>query len=357
MALHVLSMCSRSLELVLCLALATLGCTSPVATTAAPVRLGPAPASAAPAPPAREARRALIDSISATLRERYIDPDVAERMIESLHEHWERGKYDTADDGALAKLVRADLQAVSHDEHVGLYFGAGGAASARGPGPRTSRRPGGDRKFGFGPSQHLSGNVALLPIFNLVPAEEDAAQQAIADSMSQVADAAALIIDLRHNNGGRTATLALVVSYLLDGPPVLLARVERRYDRASYELWTRAEVKGRRFGGKKPLYLLTSARTFSGGEGLARNLQALGRAKVVGETTRGSAYLREMIELGGEFRLGVSVAQMISPLTRGSRRNGVGVIPDVSVPADRALEEAHRHALEELARSSGASAG
>jgi retinol-binding protein 3 len=173
----------------------------------------------APMPPVRQARRALIDSISATLRERYLDPVVAERMIESLHQHWERGDYDSADDGSLAQLVRADLRAVSHDEHLGLFFGAGGAVGARGPGPGASGGSG-DRSFGFGPSQRLSGNVALLPIFNFVPANEQVVEEAIADFLTEVADAAALIIDLRDNNGGRAPTVALVISYLLDGPPV-----------------------------------------------------------------------------------------------------------------------------------------
>jgi len=342
------SMSFRSLKLLLCLALTLLGC---VSSPAARLKAGPVPT--APAPPVREARRALIDSIGATLRERYVDPDVAERMIESLHQHWERGDYDTHDDGAFTKRVSADLRAVSHDEHLALDFGAADAVAA--PGTGGPGGSGSDGRFGFGPSQRLSGNVALLPIFGFVPAQDEAVQESIADSLTQVADAAALIIDLRDNNGGRAPTVALVISYLLDGPPILLDRVERRYDHSSYELWTHAEVKGTRFGGKKPLYVLTSVHTFSGGEGLAYDLQVLGRAKVIGETTRGGANPPQMFELGGGFRVLVPVARSINAVTHSSWE-GVGVIPDVSVPADRALDEAHRHALKDLARS-GESAG
>jgi C-terminal processing protease CtpA/Prc len=181
-------------------------------------------------------------------------------------------------------------------------------------------------------------------------------QAGIADCLTEVADAAALILDLRENNGGRVPTFALIISYFLDGPPMLLSRVERRYDHSSYEVWTRADVKGTRFGGKKPLYVLTSARTFSGGEGLAFYLQRLGRAKVVGETTRGGAHPPEMIELGNDFRLAVPVAKATYSAAHGTWE-GVGVIPDVPVAADQALQEAHRLALDELARSSGRSAG
>jgi hypothetical protein len=63
-----------------------------------------------------------------------------------------------------------------------------------------------------------------------------------------------------------------------------------------------------------------------------------------------------MIELGNDFRLGVPVAKAIYTVTHGTWE-GVGVIPDVPVTAEHALEEAHRRALEALARSSGESGG
>ncbi|GAA1459160.1 S41 family peptidase [Nocardiopsis exhalans] len=45
-----------------------------------------------------------------------------------------------------------------------------------------------------------------------------------------------------------------------------------------------------RFGGEKPLAVLTSATTFSGAEELAYDLQRHGRATVVGERTGGGAH-------------------------------------------------------------------
>jgi hypothetical protein len=297
-------------------------------------------------PGLREQRRPVLDALSATLRERYVDPAIAERMVAAVDEHWQRGDYDAlADDAAFAAAVTADLQQVSGDVHLALEVRPPDTA----PPPR---RP--DSHYGFGPSQRLTGNVAVLPIFGFVPLKGEPEQQALADALSGVTDAAALIVDLRENNGGRAPTMAIVASYFFDGPPLLLMRVERRYDGASYELWTEAEVRGTRFGGSKPLFLLTSASTFSGGEALADQLQARGRALVIGETTRGGVNLVERRELGAGFVLVVPSSIGISGVPQHTRQGGV--VPDVQVPAAQALEEAHRRALEVLAqggRSSG----
>lgn len=51
----------------------------------------------------------------------------------------------------------------------------------------------------------------------------------------------------------------------------------------------------------------------------------------------------------GGFVLAVPWGRAINPIT-GTNWEGVGVVPDVAVPADEALETAHRLALERLGR-------
>ena len=46
--------------------------------------------------------------------------------------------------------------------------------------------------------------------------------------------------------------------------------------------------------GKPPVYVLTSAHTWSGGEGLAYILQEHHRAEIIGETTVGAAGIRKV---------------------------------------------------------------
>ena len=54
----------------------------------------------------------------------------------------------------------------------------------------------------------------------------------------------------------------LVASYLFDRPTQLNAVWTRRTG-ITEEFWTRDTVPGRRFGGTKPVYVLTSSATFS----------------------------------------------------------------------------------------------
>jgi C-terminal processing protease CtpA/Prc len=85
--------------------------------------------------------------------------------------------------------------------------------------------------------------------------------------------------------------------------------------------------------------VLTSERTFSGGEELAYDLQSLGRARVVGETTGGGAHPREAFDLTPHLQLHVPIARSINAVT-GTNWEGVGVVPDVGCPAEEALSRA-----------------
>ena len=99
-------------------------------------------------------------------------------------------------------------------------------------------------------------------------------------------------------------------------------------------------MPGPRFGKVKPVYVLTGPATFSGAEQLAYDLQQLGRARVIGERTRGGANAREAFVVHPHLEATISVAAAVSPVT-GTNWEGTGVTPDVEVSADEArdLEE------------------
>ncbi|MBC7788868.1 MAG: S41 family peptidase, partial [Anaerolineae bacterium] len=103
-----------------------------------------------------------------------------------------------------------------------------------------------------------------------------------------------------------------------------------------------------RFGPTKPVYLLTSKSTFSAAEGFAYDLQALGRAIIVGEPTGGGAHPYENVKLDEHYVLGLPVSRSVNPIT-GRNWQGTGVRPDVAVPADSAYTVALRLAHERLA--------
>ena len=179
--------------------------------------------------------------------------------------------------------------------------------------------------------------------------DDEQVRQAISSHMSQVADADALLLDLRGNGGGDPATVAVVASYLFDDQPVHLNDMFRRDTGETRQFWTHARVAGKRFGARKPIYVLTSNRTFSGGEELAYDLQSLRRAVIVGETTGGGAHPVQRYPLDDGFSIGVPWGRPINPVTK-TNWEGTGVIPDVKVPAAEALTDAHQRARGELER-------
>jgi hypothetical protein len=98
---------------------------------------------------------------------------------------------------------------------------------------------------------------------------------------------------------------------------------------------------------KKPVFVLTSPMTSSGGEELAYDLQALQRAVIVGEVTGGGANPATPVMIGLKFVVVMPTAQGINPIT-GTNWEGNGVLPDVPVAATAALGRAHALALDRL---------
>ena len=183
--------------------------------------------------------------------------------------------------------------------------------------------------------ERLEGNVMLLDLRVFPPAEMGA--EVFAAAMTVVAQGDALIVDLRENGGG-AETADLLTGYLVEGGSPLTGSYDRPSDtlrHASSPVW----VPGRRFGSSKPLYILTSRRTFSAAEAFAYNLQALGRATIVGEVTGGGAHPFEYRRVHPHFAVDLPEGKVDQPDHR-DQLGGVGVKPDVPVPADEALAKA-----------------
>jgi C-terminal processing protease CtpA/Prc len=92
------------------------------------------------------------------------------------------------------------------------------------------------------------------------------------------------------------------------------------------------------------VYVLTSSKTFSGGEGLAYILQEHRRAEIIGEITAGAANPGRTYRLNALFEVTVPNGKVVTSVRR-SNWEGTGVTPDVIVPAGDALRVAHVRAL------------
>jgi C-terminal processing protease CtpA/Prc len=188
---------------------------------------------------------------------------------------------------------------------------------------------------GFEKLEILPGNVGYLK-FNMF-ADPEVCGPTATTAMAFLENAAALIVDMRDNGGGSPEMVAYVTTYLFD-ERTHLNDLWTRSTGETKQFWTRPELPGKRLG-TQPVYVLTSSRTFSGGEEFTYNLQSLKRATIVGETTGGGAHPVRGVSIDERFMIGVPFARAINPITN-TNWEGTGVTPDVQVPAADALEKA-----------------
>jgi hypothetical protein len=163
--------------------------------------------------------------------------------------------------------------------------------------------------------------------------------------MAFLANADALIVDVRNCRGGSTHTMPLFAGYFF-ASPVSLFDMEFRGDGVTERYWTLPWLPGKRLA-EVPMYILTSGYTFSGAEGFAYRLQVLERATIVGERTAGGANAGGALDVGPIFRAYMPMGRPVDRDTKGNWE-GVGVAPDVAAPAREALAVAHRAALDLL---------
>jgi retinol-binding protein 3 len=278
-------------------------------------------------------RALVINQVLEKLRETYVREDVARTVEQDIRTRATSGDYDgLSDAGLFIKRLTEDLQAASGDKHLVIRLADESPAS-------------GQRGCAFVNVGVLAGNIGYVK-FNAFRSPEICGGIAAA-AMSLVVDCDALILDLRDNLGGDPVMVAFMSSYFFSRP-VHLSDIYEREQHATVESWTLPFVPGSRFVGK-PVFILTSARTFSGAEEFAYDLQMLKRAIVVGEKSGGGAHPALSVRIGGRFEVAVPVARYINPVS-GTNWEGRGVVPDLGVREEVAVQAAYRAALEDVIR-------
>jgi C-terminal processing protease CtpA/Prc len=293
-------------------------------------------------------RRAVIAAAADLIEKRYVDPAKGRSLARVLRR---RGaSLNQTDPETFAEAMTALLRELSRDGHFAVAYRRGGDREPSASAEAAQAEADAERYYGA--VQRLDGGVGYLDlrVFAPVATAADLAQAA----MSLLAQSPALIIDLRRNGGGHGEMAALLSAYVLD-ESVELSGV---YDRPSGTLtrsFSPAVVPGRRFGGRKPLYILISNKTFSAAEAFAYDLQAMQRAVVVGETSGGGAHPFAYRAINERFILSLPEARSINPITDGNWQ-GRGVQPDVATAPDQALQVAIQLALRALPQPQGATA-
>lgn len=288
----------------------------------------------------------VIDETARLLTEHYVFPDLAEQLAGLLRRRLGEGAYTVDSAEELARLVTVDLQSLNGDRHLSLKHHSDPVSPKQGAAVLESIRRDFDNSLGGAPRvELLDGGAAVLELAPMMFPLEWAAEP-LSAALTLVARAQALIVDLRANRGGDPDTVAFVCSHLLDKRTHLNTMYWRDGER-SEQSWSLPHVPGARFGGSKPLYVLSSNDTFSAAEELAYDLQQLGRAVVVGEPTRGGAHPREGWTVHPHLEASIPTGRAINPVS-GTNWEGTGVQPDVSCAAADALDRAHTLALARL---------
>jgi hypothetical protein len=300
-------------------------------------------------------KQAIVDEVASLLNREYIFADTAKKMEEALRAQLKNGGLDkAADASAFARAVSSVLSLVSKDGHIGFAYNPALAEDMRrlqGQSEEDRRKVRERRElearrdnFGFRKVERMAGNVGYLD-FRMFASPDQAGPTAIA-AMNFLAHCDAIIVDLRQNGGGDPAQIQLISTYFFDEPVHLNDLYARAADRTE-NYWTLPFVPGPRASGAD-LYILTSARTFSGAEEFTYNMKNLKRGTVIGETTGGGAHPTASRIVQRDFVLRVPFARAINPYSK-TNWEGTGVTPDIAVPAAEAFDRAYAMAVEKLA--------
>ena len=266
-----------------------------------------------------------VELVRKLIVDRYVFPDVAEKLSAVLAERLAAGAYAEFDDEeSFGAALSADLQSVNGDKHLRLRFKVVAIPDREELFDEAEYRAEAELEgYGIAAVRRLDGNVGLLDIRRLH--QSDVAGPAIVAAMNLLAGTDVLLIDLRRNGGGDPATVALLCSYLFD-EATHLNDIYLREDDSTVQFWTAPYVPGPRFGATKPIYVLTSGDTFSGAEELANNLRELKRATLVGEVTKGGANPGDWHRVTAHLEVKISTGRAINPVS-GTNWEGVGVRP------------------------------
>lgn len=286
----------------------------------------------------------VIEAVANHLETDYVEAElVGMQAAIVLRADFSSGLFEQVSEGsAFAELISARVQELTGDGHLNVEYSEerideGNDAQKAFDEGQLERWYGAQVNYGVRRIERLEGNIGYLDLSVFPPI--DMGGETVAAALTVLADTDALIIDLRRNGGGIGDTADLVASYLFSSERQPLTGIYHRPSDKVVQRFTQPFVSGKRFGPDKPVFVLISAKTFSAAEALAYNLQALGRATIVGEPSGGGAHPFEYMRVHPHFVLWSVTAKSVNPITGGNWQS-VGVQPDIAVKSENALSQA-----------------
>jgi len=287
------------------------------------------------------ANSTIINEVLVLLQERYIFRDKAREAGKHLSNLVKQQYFKEANPEKLAMLLTQELQKITADKHLRVIPPTtspqyASQAELKANFIRNLERYRPKMISGY---QVMEENIGYVDMRYFGGSQESFAQIDILMSSMELMDA--IIFDMRQNSGGSPVGVQYLTSYFFD-EDLLLNQIYSRFDSLTTDLRT-MEINGIQRP-DLPLFILTSKNTFSGAEDFAYNLQSRKRAVVIGDITKGGAHPTREHALTGGFGIRIPFARAINPIT-GTNWEGTGVIPDIKIASDQALDKAKQLAL------------
>ena len=285
-------------------------------------------------------KKELIETVDSLLKGNYVFPELGEKYGQEILELFETGKFnETNDPKEFGEAVTVALHNLTKDKH--FYFRLIEKSDLGEDEQSSLHHP--VRFYSLGKKEHL-GIFRLDWIENEIGYMDyrrfyyqSEAKEALLNAINFLSTANAIIIDLRENQGGTGRLIPLLCSYFLPYPTQLTGTFYK-VENITEEWWTSEKVEGKRLL-DIPLFILINKKTFSAAEQFSYDLKVRKRATFIGEPTKGGAHSVDLFPVGDRFEIYIPTARAINPVT-GSNWEGTGVIPDVQVPSETALDTA-----------------
>lgn len=295
------------------------------------------------------ATRDVVAEMAMLIENNYFDGDKGRRIARDLVRAERAGAFNSySDPRDLAVALTLRLKAA--DRHFNVtWFAAPKANVTSAANDATSGSGFSGRNYGFRAVEMLPGAIGYIDVRTLpyisFRRTDDPARLAADSALQLVSGAAAILLDLRNAVGGYPEMAGYLVSAFVR-PDAEVYNVFRGRGEDHSE---RPAVTYRSPKIDVPVYVLVSGSTASAAESTAYTLQAAKRAIVIGERTSGAANPGGTLPVRDGFNVFISRSTPTNPIT-GTNWEGTGVLPDIEVAADEALERAQVLALQELAK-------
>ncbi len=282
-------------------------------------------------------RDGVLRKVADLVESNYVLADRAKGYADAFRQACRAGTYDALTEAqGFAEKVTADLIAITGDKHLNFRalvssdVGEKAAGSLHHPIRYFRLRV--KENAGFSKLEWIEPGIGYIDLRRFYSFDQ-ARDMAVA-AMTFLANARAIIVDVRENGGGSGDYLS---SYFLPYPTQLSGSYSRQTGILT-EIWTRRDI-GTEPRLDVPLFILTGPNTFSAAEYFAYDMQSRKRATLVGEPTKGGAHSVDVFAVNDQFEFYISTERAVSPVT-GGNWEGTGIIPDIRVPAASALDAA-----------------